>query len=193
MVGVIAAVLLTSAASAAVVGTFGDFTVSDTAPDTGVTFFDSGSNPSPFPAPVTLQISATWPAPSSSLTVGQMQTYLSGQGLPSNTFLVLFKKSHVGASVLQDLTINIGVSAAATGTGTFPMTGTGVFAFDGNIDLSSYSVSSPIQVAYALNCQSCDDRLDEINLAAVPEPISIAFLGTGFLGLVCSRLKRRRR
>ena len=192
LVGAMAAVLMACAAEAGVVGTFGDFTVFDSGVDTGVTFFDSGSNPSPFPAPVTMQISATWPAPSSSLTVGQMQTYLSGQGLPPNTFLVLFKKAVVGTSVLQDLSINIGVVAVATGTGTFPMSGTGVFAFDGNIDLTSYSSSDAIQVSYALNCQSCADRLDEIDLAGLPEPISMAFLGTGFVGMLLSRIRKRK-
>ncbi|NQT20707.1 MAG: hypothetical protein HQ592_13450 [Planctomycetes bacterium] len=185
--------LAAGTAGAAIIGTFGDFTVFDSAVDTDVTFFDSDANPSPFPDPVTIALSATWPAPRESLTVTQMETYLTAQGLPSNTFLVLFKKAAAGASVLQELNILIGGVSVALGTGTYPMAGTGVFAFDGNIDLSSYNDSDIIQVAYGLNCQGCVDNMDEINLAAAPEPVSMAFLGTGFLGIVAARLRKRRR
>jgi len=191
LAGATAIVLIASAASAAVVGNFGDFTVFDSAGCTGVTFFDGGSNPSPFPAPVTIQISATWPEPGSSLTVGQMQTYLSGRGRHSDTFLVLFKKANEGVCVLNDLNVVIGGSSAASGTGSFSLGGSGVFAFDGNIDLGNYTSSDAIHVAYSLADQPSCDNLTEISLATAPEPVSLAFLGTGFLGLVCARLKRR--
>jgi len=193
ILGVIAAVLVTSVASAAVVGTFGDFTVFDSAIDTGVTFFDSGSNPSPFPAPATIDLWNVWPAAGDSLTVGQMQTYLSGQGLPSNTFLALFKKANAGACTLSILIVFIDVSPVASGAGSLSLGGTGVFAFDGNIDLSSYSVSSSIHVAYVLADLAFCDSLSEINLAAAPEPISMALLGTGFAGMILARAKRKKK
>ena len=79
--------LAAGTAGAAVVATFGDFTVFDSGVELPVLFFDSDPNPSPFPNPVTVQAAATWPAVGGSLTVGQMQTYLTSQGVPSNIFL----------------------------------------------------------------------------------------------------------
>ncbi len=184
-----AVVLMTAAASGQVVGTFGDFTVFGSAIDTGVQFFDSGTNPSPFPNPVPLQAAATWPAPSNTLTVAQLQTFLANQGLPNNTFLVLIKMGG-GATTLTSLSVIIGGTTVAEGIGTFALTANNNFAFDGNFSLSSSSAS--VQVAYSV-LDGTVSNINEINLAATPEPMSIAFLATGFLGLVASRLKRRRR
>ena len=186
-----AVVLMTAAASGQVIGSFGDFTVFGSAVDTGVTFFDSGSNPSPFPDPVTLQPAATWPAPSSTLTVAQLQTYLTAQGLPNDTFLVLIKMG-AGATTLTSLSVIIGGTTVAEGVGTFALTASNNFAFDGNFSLSSYGSSSNVQVAYSV-LNGTVSNINEINLAATPEPMTMAFLGTGLLGLVASRLRKRRR
>lgn len=186
-----AVVLMAAAASGQVIGSFGDFTVFGSAVDTGVTFFDSGSNPSPFPDPVTLQPAATWPAPSNTLTVAQLQTFLTTQGLPNSTFLVLIKMG-AGATTLTSLSVIIGGTTVAEGVGTFPLTANNNFAFDGNFNLNSLSSSANVQVAYSV-LDGTVSSIDEINLAAAPEPMSTAFLGTGFLGLIASRLRRRRR
>jgi len=186
-----AVVLMTAAASGQVIGSFGDFTVFGSAVDTGVTFFDSGSNPSPFPDPVTLQPAATWPAPSSALTVAQLQTYLTSEGLPNSTFLVLIKMGG-GATTLTSLSVIIGGTTVAQGVGTFALTADNNFAFDGNFSLSSYGSSSNVQVAYSV-LNGTVSNINEINLAATPEPMTMAFLGTGLLGLVASRLRKRRR
>ena len=188
----LAIAMMASLAQGAIIGTFGDFTILDTGLTLPVVFVGTGTNPPPVPDPVSITVASTWPGAPDSFTVGQMQTYLSGQGVPSNNFLFCIATAATGSVQFDGIQIVIGGSAVATGVGSMVVPADSHYFLDPSLDLSSYSVSSAIEIGYMVDATDLR-HWEHSNMGATPEPVSLAFLGTGFLGMVCARLKRRRR
>lgn len=178
-------------ANAGVVGTWGDLTFVDQIIEVDAWLFDTGNtNPAGFPAPVAVGVNGTWvPADPSRVSVGTLRSFYQSEGCPDNT--IAFKLVISGGSTrFSEIKVNIDGVAAQSGAGTFTI-GPGVFGILTGIDLTSFASTDKIRVQYTAPMGSAN--IVEMKFACVPEPVSMAFLGTGFLGVICARLRRKRR
>lgn len=188
-----AAALTVSAASAdpGTMAIWGDFTIIDPIIPVNAWIFDSANtNPTGFPAPVSIGVSGTYPAPmTGSLTVKELRDYYTSQGCPNNT--MDFELTIAGGGTnftLLKIQIN-GVDAKTSAGQMLIMPGT--FGILTGLDLTVLNDGDTIRVMYTAPMGS--SNIQELRFACVPEPVSMMFLGTGFLGLIASRLRKRRR
>lgn len=173
------------------VTTFGDFRITGSAIDTGITMFDATVNPSPFPQPSAIQQAATYPAlGAGDVIVGDIQAFLDGAGLPNDTIGYCWEVVANGSVGIASLVITIDAQPAAVAGGqcTIPA-GITYFIADG-LDLDDFDPDDKVLFSYDTFLGT--DDIVKINLAATSEPISMLLLGTGFAGLIAIRLKRRR-
>lgn len=179
-----------STATGQLIDTFGDFDVYDTAVDTRVVFFGTPPimNPQPFPDPVPVDQAAMWPTETDYVTVGQTQGWLLDEGYPHNDFMISL---HTGSGVpasLNVLEIWIGGELAAEGAGFLPLEPYSQYVFDAGIYLSDYDYLDEIRLVYEAMTPY---DIHHMRLAVSPEPVSMAFLGTGLIGMILIRRKRR--
>ena len=152
---------------------FGDFVVTDSAIDTGVTMFDSGLNPLPFPQPSPIQQANTYPAVSAgNITVGEIQTFLDGAGLPNDTVGFCWVIAPNGAVGIASLVITIGGVPAAVSDGVIIIDSLTYFIPE--LDLDSWSPTD--EVLFSYDTFTTTEDVVRIDLAATPEPVSLVFM-----------------
>ncbi len=192
-----AAVLITSAASATTVVQWGDFTIKD--PSEGIPVnawaFDTDNvNPPGFPKPSLILPIRAYPGLfSGNLRVYTLQNFLASQGVKDDTFGLIWKGGKK-KTLLLALIVKIGGVVAAEADvirdGSIKIPAYTDVLIWTNINLNDFGPLDKIHIPYV---DGLWPKLKEVQFAATPEPMSIAFLATGFLGLVASRLKKRRR
>jgi hypothetical protein len=175
---------------------FGEFEVTDFAIDTGIIMFDTTANPLPFPNPSAIQQAATYPAlGAGDMTVGDIQAFLDGAGLPNDTIGYCWELAPNGTVGIASLVITIGGRPAAVSDGELiiiseePVNTVTYFIADG-LDLDDFDTDDKVLFSYNTFLGTAD--IVKVNLAATPEPISMLLLGTGFAGLMMIRLRRKR-
>ena len=167
---------------------WGDFTVTEPLPELDVWLFDTANtNPSPFPQPSPIDTSGRYPGnKAGDLTVGQLEDFYSTY-CPGNDTIAFNLYISGGFTTFSELKVQIdGVAANSTGPTIFAP---GTYGILSNIDLDSYPSTDNIVVSYTAPHGS--ENFTQMKLACTPEPISIALLGTGFVGMVGLRLRKR--
>lgn len=184
-------VLLAVPANAGIIGTFGAYTVYDNPIESGIIMFGTGTNPSPFASPVPVTVAGTYPLPPSTVNVGQLQTYLASNGFSNKTAGFIIDTTSGGSATLSLLNIAINEITVVSAVGAFVVPASSHYAFVPlGLNFDSYSPTNGVEFSYA--ALAGHDNIPQIDLAAAPEPISIALLGTGFVGMVSTRLRKRR-
>jgi len=195
LLGIMAAILMTSAAEAAIVGTFGDYTVLDSMTGYSLWPFDiAHTNPAGFPAPVGASGAGSYPTPPDTLTIGTFRTYINTQsGKPDRFSLGLTASTSLTTRVTA-LDIVSGSITLAHAAGAFDIPANTTYWFDPGIDLSAYPSGDLIRFHYfVLTTPSYGDLKEmEVGEGVMPEPISMAFLGTGFVGMILSRIRKKK-
>lgn len=197
-----AATVFSPIASARFLKQWGDFAVADSAQTLPVWAFDDGRhvNPPDFPSPTRVGTGAYYPEQfffSNVLTVQTLRDYMAEAGADDGSFGLLFRTGDGWPTILYDLSIYIGgvrIENVVAGThgrspGFFMMPPNSTRAFFPDIDLRSYSGNENIIVSYVGGISS---NIQEVQLAHVPEPVSVAFLATGLVGTILLRFRRRR-
>ena len=105
---VLLAAVITSTASAAVIGNWGDFSLLDSATDSGVRFSGTGTNHAPFPDPVPVETVTVYPEFPKYLTVGQLRAYHASTGHPDDRLVLLLKTTSGGAVEGDQMAVAIG-------------------------------------------------------------------------------------
>lgn len=197
VVWVIALALPVCTASAGTIAQWGDFTVKDQGGLIPVNAWSYHSvtpdNPAGFPPPSEILPMSTYPALSSgSLTVKELRDFYSSQGMPNNTFGLIWNNDD-GNPTLLSLVVAIDGAVIASANfmqdGSFTLPANTYLAFLTNIDLSGYYDEDEITILYVGGfCSS----IYEVQFAGAHEPISMAFLGTGFVAMVLARIKKRK-
>ena len=193
---VLAALALGPAASGYVYIQWGDFAVTNTGLDTGVRLFGATvQNPPPFPPPSAIQQENTYPAAGAgSISLSQIQGFLADGGYPTNTFGLLVVLAPYARVRFASMTITIAGEAVAQSQGFLyieshvPTNVTIGFI----PDLGLGSVRSTQEVLISYNTLMGHDDIEEIDLAAAPEPSPLLYLGTGLSAIVLLRLKRKK-
>ena len=194
----VAVALPACAANAAVTGTWGDFSVLDGADTIGARLFGTGTNPPPFPDPHLVADPGNvnqYPYLSETLTVGQFRLYLASRSYPVGGLKLLVRTAPGKEAVANAMAVAINQNVVAVAHTPLRMFPNALYCFDSNLDLNDYHDDDTITIGLTLsreggNVESVDFAVTK--LEHLPEPISVAFLATGFLGLVAYRLKRRR-
>jgi len=194
----VAVILAACAANAAVTGAWGDFSVLDRADAIGARLFGTGPNPPPFPGPHLVADPGNvnqYPYLSETLTVGQFRLYLASRSCPVGGLKLLVRTAPGKEAIANAMAVAIDQSVVAVAHRPLRMFPNALYCFDSNLDLSDYRDDDIITIGLTLgrgggNVESVDFAVTE--LEHLPEPISVAFLATGFLGLVAYRLKRMR-
>jgi len=179
---------------------FGDFDVKADVPNAGVTFFAPGgsgiTNPDPFPAPVDLNGSMTYPAEGTgTITADQVRTYLSGLGLNDESFGpgVILKSR--GAATISEIEIKADGETVASAQGFAVVRSpseTGrltAFLPPGWLDNVDPNAQISVRVAF----EGTTRYVDRVDMAAAPEPVSMALFGTGLAVLAGMRLRKERK
>jgi len=172
---------------------WGDFSINNQGIDTDVRLFGQSAspNPTPFPPPSAIQQANTYPAAGAgTVTVQQMQDFLSGRGYPNNQFGLNVEVQPGRQTDLASMVWSIGGSPVASATGSFVVK-EGTHSIFAEMDLKNHDPSDPIAVSYDTFTGS--DNIKKIDLAATPEPASALLMGTGFLGLLIAKILRRTR
>jgi len=176
---------------------FGDFKVTDNAIDTGITFFDTAfTNPAPFPEASVIQQANTYPAfGAGDITVGEIQAFLDGEGLPNDKFGLCLVLGPYGELGIASLVITVDGEVVAISDGVLIiesfLPGNDVTYFiPETLDLDDYDPDAEVLVSYGTFTSTED--IVRINMAATPEPASMLFLGTGIVAIILMRTKRKR-
>ena len=189
-------------ASARFLTQWGDFAVHDSAQTLQVWASDRGRhvNPPDFPSPTRVGTGAYYPGQfffSDLLAAQTLRDYMAQAGAGDDSFGLVFRTGDGSPTTLYDLSVYIGgvrredivAGARRQPPGFFMMPPNSTLAFFPDIYLRSYSGNESIIVSYVGGISS---NIEEVQLAHLPEPASMAFLATGLVGMILLRLKGRR-
>jgi len=195
---VLAALALGPAASGYVYLQWGEFAVSDTGLDTGVRLFGATvQNPPPFPQPSAIQQGNTYPAAGAgSIGLNQIRGFLAGEGYPTNTFGLLIVLAPYAKVGFASMTITIAGEAVAQSEGvlyveSYMPTNLAISSMP-DLDLGPSPVGSMQEVLISYDTFMGNGDIEEIELAAAPEPGPLLYLGPGLSAIILLRLKRKK-
>jgi len=179
--------------------TFGDFKVTEDAINAGVTFFapendNAVTNPEPFPDPAELDTDVTYPAEGSgTITVRQIRDYLAGKDLNDETFGPLVKLKR-GSVPISEIEIMADGETVASGEGIVVVTSPRGEEEIGFLPPAWLDDADPnAEVTLRMSFVGTTENVERVDMAAVPEPVSVALFATGLAVLAGMRLRKERR
>ena len=131
-----------------------------------------------------------WPDEGYSHTVGQMRDYLGEQGLDNSNFWIAIRTNEGGPLEMQGLEIAIDGTTVANADEKLTVPNNTTWFFDPQLNLARNDREALMLIGFMVH----EDHVDNWHsapLAASPEPVSMAFLGTGPIGMILIRRKRR--
>jgi len=197
LLAILVTAVMGSVANANTVTHWGDFTVKG--PDSVIpveawAFDTDNTNPAGFPEPSKAWLISCYPGLfKGRLRVHELRDFYTSQGVPDDTFGLLWKIGRKD-TVLSFLVIKIGHKVAAEANiicdGLLTLPAYSETALLTHINLNYFDRDDKITICYG---DGLCPKIEEVQFAAVPEPISMAFLGTGFLATLVVRAAKKRK
>jgi len=197
LLAVLATAMTISVANANAVTQWGDFTVKgpgSVIPVDAWAFDTEYTNPAGFPEPSKAWLISLYPGLfKGSLKVYELRDFYTSQGVPNDTFALLWKIGRKDTP-LSFLVVKIGHKVAAEANvfhdGFLKLPACSETALLTNINLNDYRRDCKITILYG---DGLCPKIEKVQFAATPEPISMAFLGTGFLATLVVRARRKKK